>query len=132
MAQRDPLNEYKSEAFELFQKLIAQWHEAVIAQMMRIEVRFQAPTPEPPPPMQFQHLDPRDGENEAPLGALAEPIDGNPFSGVAVAATAAAPAFAGVAERDPNDPGDLGQDRPQRALPLRFGQEVQALPRALA
>ena len=42
MAQRDPLNEYKSEAFELFQKLIAQWHEAVTAQMMRIEVRFQA------------------------------------------------------------------------------------------
>ena len=46
MAQRDPLNEYKSEAFELFQQLIAQWHEAVIAQMMRIEVRFQAPEPD--------------------------------------------------------------------------------------
>ena len=43
MAQRDPLNEYKSEAFELFRGLIAQWHEAVIAQMMRIEVRFQPP-----------------------------------------------------------------------------------------
>jgi len=115
MAQRDPLNEYKSEAFELFQKLIGQWHEAVTAQMMRIEVRFQAPAPEPPPPMQFQHLDPRDGENEAPLGALAEPIDANPFSGVAVAATAAAPAFAAVAERDPNDPatwGKIGRNEP--------------------
>ena len=43
MAQRDPLNEYKSEAFELFQKLIAQWHEQTVAQMMRIEVRFQPP-----------------------------------------------------------------------------------------
>ncbi len=41
MAQRDPLNEYKSEAFELFQQLIEQWHEAVIAQMTRVEVRFQ-------------------------------------------------------------------------------------------
>ena len=59
MAQRDPLNEYKSEAFELFRSLIAQWHEAVTAQMMRIEVRFQAPEPAPPP-MQFQHLDPID------------------------------------------------------------------------
>jgi preprotein translocase subunit SecA len=115
MAQRDPLNEYKSEAFELFQKLIVQWHEAVTAQMMRIEVRFQAPAPEPPPPMQFQHLDANTGENEAPLGALAEPIDGNPFSGVAVAATASATAFAGVAERDPNNPatwGKIGRNEP--------------------
>ena len=68
MAQRDPLNEYKSEAFELFQQLIAQWHEAVIAQMTRIEVRFQEPEP-PPPPMQFQHLDPATGENEFPVRA---------------------------------------------------------------
>ena len=45
MAQRDPLNEYKSEAFELFRQLISQWHEGVIAQMMRIEVRFQPQEP---------------------------------------------------------------------------------------
>ena len=115
MAQRDPLNEYKSEAFELFQKLIVQWHEAVTAQMMRIEVRFQAPTPEPPPPMQFQHLEASGGESEAALDALAEPVDGNPFSGVAVAATASAAAFAGVAERDPNNPatwGKIGRNEP--------------------
>ena len=49
MAQRDPLNEYKSEAFELFQQLITQWHEAVTRQMMRVEVRMQEPTPIPPP-----------------------------------------------------------------------------------
>ncbi len=45
MAQRDPLNEYKSEAFELFRELINQWHEGVIAQMSRVEVRFQQPEP---------------------------------------------------------------------------------------
>ena len=66
MAQRDPLNEYKSEAFELFRELITQWHEAVIAQMSRVEVRFQQPEP-PPPPMQYQHLDPATGENELPF-----------------------------------------------------------------
>ena len=74
MAQRDPLNEYKSEAFELFRTLITQWHEGVIAQMMRIEVRFQAP-PEQAPSMQFQHLDPLTGVNEAELGAISEPIN---------------------------------------------------------
>jgi preprotein translocase subunit SecA len=115
MAQRDPLNEYKSEAFELFQKLIVQWHEAVTAQMMRIEVRFQAPTPEPPPPMQFQQTDASNGEREAPLAALGEPLEANPFSGVAVAASTSATAFAGVAERDPNDPatwGKIGRNEP--------------------
>ena len=45
LAQRDPLNEYKSEAFDLFKALIARWHEDVTAQMMRIEVLFQAPDP---------------------------------------------------------------------------------------
>jgi preprotein translocase subunit SecA len=112
MAQRDPLNEYKSEAFE---KLIVQWHEAVTAQMMRIEVRFQAPTPEPPPPMQFQQADAINGEQEAPLGALGEPLDSNPFSGVTIAAETSATAFAGVAERDPNDPstwGKIGRNEP--------------------
>ena len=74
MAQRDPLNEYKSEAFELFRHLITQWHEAVIAQMMRIEVRFQPPQ-EAEPTMQFQHLDPLTGANEAELGAISEPIN---------------------------------------------------------
>src|SRR6202789_69169 len=74
MAQRDPLNEYKSEAFDLFRELIAQWHQGVIAQMSRVEVRFQQPEPEPPPPMQYQHLDTATGENEytlAPLSASA-------------------------------------------------------------
>ena len=80
MAQRDPLNEYKSEAFELFQQLIAQWHEAVIAQMSRVEVRFQEPEP-PPPPMQFQHLDPATGENEFPFGPVNEPGQRRPARG---------------------------------------------------
>src|SRR5271155_2946963 len=92
MAQRDPLNEYKSEAFELFQQLIAQWHEAVIAQMSRVEVRFQEPEP-PPPPMQFQHLDPTTGENEFPFGPVNEPVS---------AGLLAATSGLAVAERDPN------------------------------
>jgi preprotein translocase subunit SecA len=49
MAQRDPLNEYKQEAFELFQQLIAHWHEQVTSQMMRVEVRIAPQEPTPPP-----------------------------------------------------------------------------------
>src|SRR5580693_535703 len=89
LAQRDPLNEYKSEAFELFKTLIERWHEAVIAQMMRIEVRFQPPDPAPPP-MQFQHLDPISGLNDEPFGAVNEPLSLGDFSTTATAVGALA------------------------------------------
>jgi preprotein translocase subunit SecA len=42
LAQRDPLNEYKSEAFELFNSLITRWHETATQQLMRVEVSFEA------------------------------------------------------------------------------------------
>jgi preprotein translocase subunit SecA len=42
-AQRDPLNEYKSEAFELFNDLITRWHELATSQLMRVEVSFEVP-----------------------------------------------------------------------------------------
>ncbi|MEO0910475.1 MAG: SEC-C metal-binding domain-containing protein, partial [Pseudomonadota bacterium] len=37
-AQRDPLQEYKSESFELFQTMLANLRQAVTAQMMRVEL----------------------------------------------------------------------------------------------
>jgi preprotein translocase subunit SecA len=123
MAQRDPLNEYKSEAFDLFRTLIAQWHEAVTAQMMRVEVRFQAPDPAPPP-MQFQHPDPSRSENEAPFGEIAEPVDGGGFSAVAVAA-AAAPALGAVVERDPNDPATWGKVGRNELCPCGSGKKYK-------
>src|SRR5918998_1619667 len=63
-AQRDPLNEYKSEAFELFNGLVGHLREQVTGQLMRIEVVFQPPEPQGLPPMFAQHLDPITGENE--------------------------------------------------------------------
>lgn len=41
-AQRDPLQEYKSESFELFQSMLANLRQAVTAQMMRVELVQQA------------------------------------------------------------------------------------------
>jgi preprotein translocase subunit SecA len=64
-AQRDPLQEYKAEAFELFQALLANMREAVTSQLMRVElVRDAPPAPEPPPIMQAHHLDATTGEDE--------------------------------------------------------------------
>ncbi len=115
MAQRDPLNEYKSEAFELFQQLIAQWHEAVITQMSRVEVRFQEPEP-PPPPMQFQHLDPATGENEYPFGALNEPVAVGLLAGTSGVA---------IAERDPKNPASWGRVGRNETCPCGSGKKFK-------
>lgn len=42
-AQRDPLNEYKSEAFELFEGMLGRLREEVISMLARMEFRMQAP-----------------------------------------------------------------------------------------
>ncbi|PTM40780.1 preprotein translocase subunit SecA [Bosea sp. 124] len=48
-AQRDPLQEYKQEAFELFDSLIGRLREQVTGNLMRIEVRFEQPEDAGPP-----------------------------------------------------------------------------------
>ena len=109
IAQRDPLNEYKSEAFELFQTLIRQWHEAVIAQMMRIEVRFQQPEPPPPPPMLFQHLEPPTGDNDVEHNS---PDGGGGFAATAVGAMLASrPEEGGERRIGRNEPCPCGSGK---------------------
>ncbi|MND45577.1 preprotein translocase subunit SecA [compost metagenome] len=63
-AQRDPLQEYKAEAFELFQALLANLREAVTAQMMRVELMQNPEPPVPPQTYEEHHLDPMTGENQ--------------------------------------------------------------------
>jgi preprotein translocase subunit SecA len=66
-AQRDPLNEYKTEAFELFEAMLSRLREAVTQQLMRVEV-VQRPPPLAPEgdfeTLEATHLDPTTGENE--------------------------------------------------------------------
>ena len=66
-AQRDPLNEYKSEAFELFSALLSNLRERVTEQLMRVEtVPYEPSGLEGPSPDAFEmiHADPMTGENE--------------------------------------------------------------------
>ena len=60
--QRDPLQEYKTEAFSLFESLLYDLRHNVTRWLMTVEFRFQPP-PELP---EFQeiHLNPGTGENE--------------------------------------------------------------------
>src|SRR5690348_8297475 len=64
-AQRDPLNEYKAEAFALFEAMVANLREAVTAQLMRVEV--VAPPAEEEqqlPYMEAHHVDATTGSDE--------------------------------------------------------------------
>ncbi|MCB5204495.1 preprotein translocase subunit SecA [Neorhizobium sp. T786] len=106
-AQRDPLQEYKSEAFELFQALLANLREAVTAQMMRVElVREAQPSPEPLPMMEAHHLDPITGEDD---------FAGGNDSGLQVPPD----------ERDPNDPQTWGKIGRNEACPCGSGKKYK-------
>jgi preprotein translocase subunit SecA len=49
--QKDPLNEYKSEAFALFNGLLDELKERVTMMLCRVELSPQEPAPPPPPPV---------------------------------------------------------------------------------
>ncbi|MBB3612037.1 preprotein translocase subunit SecA [Rhizobium sp. BK602] len=73
-AQRDPLQEYKAEAFELFQSLLNNLRQAVTAQLSRVEL-VQQPAEPQPLPMQASHIDATTGEDEfAPLRLVNETV----------------------------------------------------------
>ena len=64
--QRDPLNEYKAEAFSLFEAMMARLREVVTGQLMRVEIVQQPPAEEPSnlPYMEAHKVDPATGEDE--------------------------------------------------------------------
>ena len=57
--QRDPLQEYKQEAFSLFETMLATLRQAVTGQLMRVEIADDAPDldDEYPSDMEFEHGD---------------------------------------------------------------------------
>ncbi|WP_114943321.1 preprotein translocase subunit SecA [Microvirga calopogonii] len=120
LAQRDPLNEYKSEAFELFNGLIGHLREQVTGQLMRIQVVFQQPEPQGLPPMFAQHLDPATGENEfdMPQG----PAFGE-GGALGYAAMSVDPATG--AQRDPNDPSTWGRVSRNEPCPCGSGKKFK-------
>ncbi|MFK4812063.1 preprotein translocase subunit SecA [Devosia sp. ZW T5_3] len=70
IAQRDPLNEYKQEAYELFQALLTNMRELVTTQLSHVVLQ---PRPVAPPAPDFSriretHIDPLTGENDADGG----------------------------------------------------------------
>ncbi|WP_332711799.1 preprotein translocase subunit SecA [Pelagibacterium mangrovi] len=64
LAQRDPLNEYKQEAFELFSQLLTNLRELVTTQLSHFELRPAPPQEPDQSQLTATHIDPTTGENE--------------------------------------------------------------------
>jgi preprotein translocase subunit SecA len=70
--QRDPLNEYKGEAFEMFQALLSKLRFDVIRQLMHIQISVEQPPPaipeDAPQDIRATKIDPVTGEDEMAQG----------------------------------------------------------------
>src|SRR5947207_6191131 len=113
--QRDPLNEYKSESFNLFEAMIQKLREAVTAQLMRVEIVQQPPEEEQQnlPYMEAHKVDPATGEDE--------------FS---YADATLAPALVGNGngtsqERNPKDPTTWGKVGRNEMCPCGSGKKYK-------
>jgi preprotein translocase subunit SecA len=114
--QRDPLNEYKAESFNLFETMSTGLREAVTAQLMRVEIRA-APQPDEQaslPYMEAHKIDPSTGEDELALArAGAETLARHGIT--------AAPAAA----RNPNDPTSWGKVGRNETCPCGSGKKYK-------
>jgi preprotein translocase subunit SecA len=113
--QRDPLNEYKAEAFNLFETMSQGLRESVTAQLMRVEiVQQQEQAPPELPPMQASHVDPSTGEDELALAAAGAQT-------LARAGITPRPAE----ERKPNDPSSWGKVGRNEECPCGSGKKYK-------
>ncbi|KAA3451093.1 preprotein translocase subunit SecA [Mesorhizobium sp. SARCC-RB16n] len=114
-AQRDPLQEYKSEAFELFQAMLGNLRQAVTAQLMRVELVRQAAEAPPPeaPDMFGTHIDGTTGENDFDGGEMALLV--RPETTAIVAPE----------DRDPNNPATWGKVGRNEACPCGSGKKYK-------
>ncbi len=112
--QRDPLNEYKAEAFSLFEGMVAQLREAVTAQLMRVEIVQGPPATDGDhelPYMEAHKIDPSTGEDQMALanGDFAPPSR----NGTAAAA------------RDPKNPASWGKVGRNELCPCGSGKKYK-------
>ncbi|RWP91799.1 MAG: preprotein translocase subunit SecA [Mesorhizobium sp.] len=114
-AQRDPLQEYKGEAFELFQAMLGNLRQAVTAQLMRVELVRQAAEAPPPeaPDMFGTHIDGTTGENDFEGGETALLV--RPETTAVVAPE----------DRDPNDQATWGKVGRNEACPCGSGKKYK-------
>jgi len=114
--QRDPLNEYKREAFELFSQMLSHLRETVSSILSRVEVRIQMPEDLPAPP----EPDPSRYRETRTDPALAEANEGD----VAVA-EAPRPVRHATGAVDPNNAATWGKVSRNAPCPCGSGKKYK-------
>jgi preprotein translocase subunit SecA len=116
-AQRDPLNEYKTESFELFQTMLNRLREAVTTQLMRVEI-VQRPPPLAPEgdfeAIEATHIDPTTGENEMEEREPWQLSDSRPARAAGAAAAI-----------DPKNPSTWGKVQRNALCPCGSGKKFK-------
>ncbi len=116
-AQRDPLNEYKTESFELFQSLLTHLREVVTSQLMRVEL-VQRPPPLAPDDdfaaLEETHANPLTGENE--MAEAGGTVEAQLMRGNGRTATA---------QIDPDDPATWGKVQRNAPCPCGSGKKYK-------
>ncbi|HUJ37293.1 MAG TPA: preprotein translocase subunit SecA [Hyphomicrobium sp.] len=126
--QRDPLNEYKSEAFVLFESMLSRLREAVTGQLMHVEL---APPNEQPelqaealPEMQAHHADPFSGYDELALADAAIAAEGRGDVAVAEKRPPLQTRKKST-EVDPKDPATWGKTARNAPCPCGSGKKYK-------
>jgi preprotein translocase subunit SecA len=121
--QRDPLNEYKSESFTLFEHMLARLREAVTGQLMHVELAHQDEVPPLEgaelPPMQVHHVDATTGEDEMALETASAGGNGRGAAKTARARKAAPSAL------NPADPSTWGKVQRNAPCPCGSGKKYK-------
>jgi preprotein translocase subunit SecA len=113
--QRDPLNEYKAESFNLFEAMGKNLREMVTAQLMRLEIVSAPPEQSQQLPyMEAHHIDPSTGEDEMALARA---------GGDTLARHGFYPAA--EPERNPNDPASWGKVGRNENCPCGSGKKYK-------
>lgn len=113
--QRDPLNEYKTESFTLFEDLLDRMRENVSGQLAHIELvqRDEPALPE----MEASHIDPQTGQDEIKTNG----------DGQSMPAFPASPPMSrnSKGERDPNNPATWGRVGRNETCPCGSGKKYK-------
>jgi preprotein translocase subunit SecA len=121
-AQRDPINEFKTEAFTLFESLLDGLRKDVTRMIMHVQVRAPEPAPRPAPAMREIHQDPLTGENEMEM-AGGPPMRAARGSSAGVGTMSARAKAQAVDPRDPSTWGRVSRNSP---CPCGSGQKYKA------
>ncbi|WP_439515023.1 preprotein translocase subunit SecA [Oceanibaculum nanhaiense] len=117
-AQKDPLNEYKREAFLLFDGLLSRLRETVVSVLAHVEMRVNRPEDMQPQPQEM-HETRHDPAMDELVGADGEPAPAG-FSG-----GADMPARRMAAAIDPNDPSSWGKVQRNALCPCGSGKKFK-------